>query len=216
MRARHRLASSLGGVDTTWPDQQLQGKTEMRFSPLSSSLAPRALDSPEPIFRTTMASTDLPVATGADDDAAAAAAAAAARAAAAAAAAAEAAAAAAAATVGVAAAAAMLSVLLSGPGNVQLPVLGFGTGTAWFKQNNGELERALGNALTAGFRSLDSSEMYENEDAERVAVAKWLQTTGAAVGVTRKDLVITSKVLFSIDREVRAHHPQRRVIAKRD
>jgi aryl-alcohol dehydrogenase-like predicted oxidoreductase len=141
-----------------------------------------------------MASREFPAATGAaagspaDDGAAAA----------------VAAAAVAAATVGLAAAAAMPSVLLSGPGGVRLPVLGFGTGTAWFRKNNGELERAVANALTAGFRSLDSAEVYGNEDAESAAVSAWLQTTGAAAGVTRKDLVITSKILNSIDKEVRA------------
>ena len=92
------------------------------------------------------------------------------------------------------------SVALSGPGRVRLPVVGFGTGTAWFQSNDSALERAIVAALDAGFRSLDSAEMYGNEAAEKRALARWFEQNK---GVSREDLCITSKALESIDSEVR-------------
>lgn len=87
---------------------------------------------------------------------------------------------------------------LTGTGGVNLPAIGFGTGTVWFKGNNQEkFQEAIHAALDAGFRSLDSAEMYGNEVAESKAIHSWL----TANNVPRKHLTITSKVLASIDAE---------------
>jgi hypothetical protein len=97
-------------------------------------------------------------------------------------------------------AATMPSFLLSGPGGVRLPAIGFGTGTAWFEGSNADqFANALTAALDAGFRSLDSAEMYGNEKAEGAVVGKWLERTGTK----RKEVIVTSKLLASIESEVR-------------
>ncbi|MEW5826085.1 MAG: aldo/keto reductase [Candidatus Bipolaricaulota bacterium] len=64
---------------------------------------------------------------------------------------------------------------------VSVPALGFGT----FRMKGDECARAVANAIRAGFRHLDTAEIYENE----AAVADGI----AAAGVPRKDLFITTK-----------------------
>lgn len=65
----------------------------------------------------------------------------------------------------------------------QIPQLGFGT----YKSAAGEeVERAIGYALSAGYRHIDTASMYGNEASIGNAIA--------ASGIPRDDLFITSKV----------------------
>eukprot|EP01147_Barroeca_monosierra_P004578 gene4578-8575_t len=80
------------------------------------------------------------------------------------------------------------------------PRLAFGTGTQWFKTQDGsssnagaelKLESALHTALDAGFRHIDEAEMYGTQELTGPALEKWMQ---AHPDVKREDLFITSKI----------------------
>ena len=62
-----------------------------------------------------------------------------------------------------------------------VPVLGFGT----FRMNGDECAEAVARALAAGYRHLDTAEIYENEEA----VARGIRSAG----IDRSELFITTK-----------------------
>ncbi|KAJ5713911.1 Aldo/keto reductase [Penicillium malachiteum] len=73
-----------------------------------------------------------------------------------------------------------------------IPMLGFGTGTAWFKEDPGEpfnlkLVEVLKTAIQRGFRHIDCSDIYGTEEEVGIAIKE--------CGVARKELFITTKVL---------------------
>merc|ERR1712137_55140 len=74
-----------------------------------------------------------------------------------------------------------------------IPVFGWGTGTAWY-QPSGEqvqkLQEAIKHALDAGFRHIDSAQVYQDEEYAGPAIQEWLKQSG----VPRSELFITSKV----------------------
>jgi 2,5-diketo-D-gluconate reductase B len=65
---------------------------------------------------------------------------------------------------------------------IAIPKLGFGT----FRMPGGGCQPVVENALAAGYRHIDTAEMYENEEAVGAAIA--------AAGVPRDDLFVTTKV----------------------
>jgi|HubBroStandDraft_2_1064218.scaffolds.fasta_scaffold43353_2 2,5-diketo-D-gluconate reductase B len=65
---------------------------------------------------------------------------------------------------------------------IAIPKLGFGT----FRMPGGGCQPVVENALAAGYRHIDTAEMYENEEAVGAAIA--------AAGVPRGDLFVTTKV----------------------
>lgn len=65
---------------------------------------------------------------------------------------------------------------------VDIPALGFGT----WRLKDGECERMVAAAIGAGFRHIDTAEMYDNEEA----VGRGLR----AARVPREDVFVTSKV----------------------
>jgi diketogulonate reductase-like aldo/keto reductase len=68
-------------------------------------------------------------------------------------------------------------------GNVNIPLLGFGT----YKIKNGEdIEQAVGAALDLGYRHIDTAMLYRNEDGVGRAVA--------ASGIDRSEIFVTTKV----------------------
>lgn len=71
-------------------------------------------------------------------------------------------------------------------------MLGFGTGTAWFKEDpnepfNTKLVEVLKTAIQTGFRHLDCSDIYGTEEEVGFAIKE--------SGVPREELFITTKVL---------------------
>ncbi|KAK0642959.1 NADP-dependent oxidoreductase domain-containing protein [Cercophora newfieldiana] len=75
---------------------------------------------------------------------------------------------------------------------VLVPILGFGTGTAWFKDNpndpfNPELVQVLKTALARGFIHLDAADSYGTEREVGVAIKE--------SGIPRDKLFVTTKVL---------------------
>jgi len=81
--------------------------------------------------------------------------------------------------------------------NVEMPIMGFGVGTAWFRASGEKAEKLRNSviaALDAGFRHLDDAEMYGNEKPFGDGVHEWLARTGA----DRSQLFITGKV-YSCD-----------------
>ena len=79
-----------------------------------------------------------------------------------------------------------------------MPAVGFGVGTSWFKcpeDRKTALKEAVTMALDAGFTHLDEAEMYANEDVTGVALQDWLSSHP---NVPRDRLHITSKVM-SVD-----------------
>ncbi|KAI9092372.1 NADP-dependent oxidoreductase domain-containing protein [Phlyctochytrium arcticum] len=79
-----------------------------------------------------------------------------------------------------------------------IPVLGFGTGTAWFKRGdnaatttvNRALVDSLKSALKAGFTHLDTAEAYGTEEELGIAIKE--------TGISPSSLFITTKVSKSI------------------
>jgi diketogulonate reductase-like aldo/keto reductase len=68
-------------------------------------------------------------------------------------------------------------------GNVNIPLLGFGT----YKIKSGEdIEQAVGAALDLGYRHIDTAMLYRNEDGVGRAVA--------ASGIDRSEIFVTTKV----------------------
>lgn len=65
---------------------------------------------------------------------------------------------------------------------VEMPILGFGV----FQVGPAETERAVSDALAAGYRSLDTASAYQNEEAVGAAIAK--------SGIPREELFITTKL----------------------
>lgn len=68
---------------------------------------------------------------------------------------------------------------------VKMPRLGYGV----FQVTNNECERCVLDALSAGYRSIDTAQSYGNEEAVGTAVQK--------SGIPRKDLFLTSKIWMS-------------------
>ncbi|MFD3547930.1 aldo/keto reductase [Streptomyces sp. NPDC058655] len=80
---------------------------------------------------------------------------------------------------------------------VEMPVLGFGV----YQIPPEETERAVGDALAAGYRSLDTAAAYGNEEAVGRAIK--------SSGIPRQDLFVTTKLWVSDageDRAGRAFH----------
>lgn len=87
------------------------------------------------------------------------------------------------------------------PTGQRMPVIAFGTGTAWFEQApaaaamgrpTGALTKVLLEALRVGYRHIDCAEMYGTEPHVGAALTAWQEETGAIS--SRSDLFITSKV----------------------
>ena len=68
---------------------------------------------------------------------------------------------------------------------VKMPRLGYGV----FQVTNDECERCVLDALSAGYRSVDTAQSYGNEEAVGAAVQK--------SGIARSDLFLTSKIWMS-------------------
>ncbi|MFD1913767.1 aldo/keto reductase [Halodurantibacterium flavum] len=64
----------------------------------------------------------------------------------------------------------------------EIPALGFGT----FRMSEAEVHEVLPEALRAGFRHVDTAQIYQNEDAVGAAIK--------ACGVPRDDIFLTTKV----------------------
>ncbi|KAE8381845.1 NADP-dependent oxidoreductase domain-containing protein [Aspergillus bertholletiae] len=79
--------------------------------------------------------------------------------------------------------------------HVSIPILGYGTGTAWFKKTaddsiNRELVESIKTAVRLGYRHLDGAEVYGTE-AELGAAIK-------ESGIPREELFVTTKVITNI------------------
>lgn len=68
---------------------------------------------------------------------------------------------------------------------VKMPILGYGV----YQVNNAECERCVLDAISVGYRSIDTAQAYGNEEAVGSAVKK--------CGVPRSELFITTKVWIS-------------------
>jgi len=77
---------------------------------------------------------------------------------------------------------------------VDIPAIGFGT----WRLKDGECERMVAAALGAGFRHIDTAEMYDNEEA----VGRGIR----AARVPREDVFVTSKVWSSHLRDGALQH----------
>ncbi|KAF7893367.1 uncharacterized protein EAF02_000905 [Botrytis sinoallii] len=70
-------------------------------------------------------------------------------------------------------------------------MIGFGTGTAWYKENpeeplNRDLFDVLKAAIERGFRNIDASDAYGTEEEVGVAVKE--------CGIPREEIFVTMKV----------------------
>lgn len=65
---------------------------------------------------------------------------------------------------------------------VKMPILGYGV----YQVTPEECERCVSDALSVGYRSIDTAQAYFNEEAVGRAVAK--------MGIDRKELFLTSKI----------------------
>ena len=65
---------------------------------------------------------------------------------------------------------------------VKMPILGYGV----YQVTPEECERCVSDALSVGYRSIDTAQAYFNEEAVGRAVAKR--------GIDRKELFLTSKI----------------------
>jgi len=89
------------------------------------------------------------------------------------------------------------SVVIDKARHVLLPVLGYGTGTAWFKGNpdapfNAHLVASIKKVLALGYTHIDGAEMYNTE-----------VEIGAAIkesGIPREKLFVTTKVFGNLNR----------------
>lgn len=68
---------------------------------------------------------------------------------------------------------------------VEMPILGFGV----YQIPAEQTEQAVGDALAAGYRSLDTAAAYRNEEAVGRAIK--------SSGIPREDLFVTTKVWVS-------------------
>ncbi|KAA8649338.1 hypothetical protein EYZ11_010673 [Aspergillus tanneri] len=78
---------------------------------------------------------------------------------------------------------------------VSIPILGYGTGTAWYKPAgdksvNRELVESIKAAIRLGYRHLDGAEVYGTEAELGVAIQE--------SGIAREDLFVTTKVRTNI------------------
>jgi len=74
-----------------------------------------------------------------------------------------------------------------------IPVVGWGIGTAWYAPSGDKIQSfqdGVKGALEAGFRHIDSAQVYKDEEFAGPAIQEWLQSSGTP----RSDLFITSKV----------------------
>ena len=70
--------------------------------------------------------------------------------------------------------------------SISLPKVGFGT----YLITNQELEQAIPTALKAGYRHIDTAQVYRNEEGVGFALTKALEDQG----LSREDVFITTKV----------------------
>ena len=75
---------------------------------------------------------------------------------------------------------------------VEMPLLGYGV----FRVDPKECERCVSDALSVGYRLIDTAQAYGNEEGVGAAIAK--------SGIDRKDLFITTKVWISNSGEEKA------------
>ncbi|PGH13172.1 hypothetical protein AJ80_06418 [Polytolypa hystricis UAMH7299] len=78
---------------------------------------------------------------------------------------------------------------------VEIPVLGYGTGTAWYKKDeNNQIDRelvdAIKTAISLGYYHLDGAEVYSNERELGVAIKE--------SSVPREKLFVTTKIITNI------------------
>ncbi|KAJ5512964.1 Aldo/keto reductase subgroup [Penicillium fimorum] len=76
-----------------------------------------------------------------------------------------------------------------------VPIVGYGTGTAWFKRSgdsgiNQELVDSIKTATKLGYYHLDGAEIYQTEEELGQAIKE--------SGVTREKLIVTTKVITNI------------------
>ena len=77
---------------------------------------------------------------------------------------------------------------------IEMPVLGYGV----FQVSPEECERCVLNAISAGYRLIDTAQAYYNEEGVGAAVAK--------CGVPRNELFLTTKVWITNAGEEKAAH----------
>ncbi|KAL7751560.1 hypothetical protein RI367_003024 [Sorochytrium milnesiophthora] len=89
--------------------------------------------------------------------------------------------------------------LLTLANGVKVPSLAFGSGTAHFKRQEGDVDRAIVDivkqALQQGFRHIDTAEVYNTERECGVALHEFLQESG----LKRSDIFVTSKIFPHLD-----------------
>ncbi|KAF7165632.1 hypothetical protein CNMCM5623_009771 [Aspergillus felis] len=78
---------------------------------------------------------------------------------------------------------------------VRIPILGYGTGTAWFKEDGAtgidrELVESIKTAIKLGYHHLDGAEVYGTEPEIGLAIKE--------SGVPREQLFVTTKVITNI------------------
>ncbi|KAJ5775952.1 uncharacterized protein N7511_000963 [Penicillium nucicola] len=78
---------------------------------------------------------------------------------------------------------------------VSIPVLGYGTGTAWFKKSadsgiNRDLVESIKTAAKLGYHNLDGAEVYQTEEELGLAIKE--------SGIPREKLIVTTKVITNI------------------
>ncbi|KAL0066459.1 hypothetical protein AAF712_006502 [Marasmius tenuissimus] len=73
--------------------------------------------------------------------------------------------------------------------NVQIPWIGFGTGTALYKQ---DAKNSIVTAIRAGVRHLDGAQIYENEDSLGAGIKE--------SGIPRSELFVTTKLHPNLDK----------------
>ncbi|CAG8944907.1 unnamed protein product [Penicillium salamii] len=75
-----------------------------------------------------------------------------------------------------------------------VPVIGYGTGTAWYKRTDSGINRELVDSLTTatklGYHHLDGAEVYQTEEELGLAIKE--------SGVPREKLIVTTKVITNI------------------
>jgi len=86
-------------------------------------------------------------------------------------------------------------VLIDKERNLSIPVLGYGTGTAWYNKEkdapiNRDLVESIKTAISLGYTHLDAAESYGTEREVGVAIKE--------SGIAREKLFVTTKLLASI------------------
>ncbi|PGH14366.1 hypothetical protein AJ80_05956 [Polytolypa hystricis UAMH7299] len=78
---------------------------------------------------------------------------------------------------------------------VEIPVLGYGTGTAWLKDEHGPIDcklvDAIKTAISLGYYHLDGAAVYCNERELGIAIKE--------SGVPREKLFVTTKIMTNVD-----------------